>query len=87
MKGVTDAIQARLDAFAQTRFYDDMKSLVGYAGDPDPTFDAEGTYGKNARSATWVTARTIQNDVRAGKRPLPTVAEVLSELPPLVWPA
>lgn len=83
----TAAIQKHLDAFAHTRGYDDMKSLVGYAGDPHPPFALEGDYGKAARSATWVAARDILADVEGGRREAPTIAELLAELPALVWPA
>lgn len=85
---ITFAIQRRLDDFARTRGYDDMKSLVAYAGDSDPQFDKEGTYGKKARSDTWVASRSIQAQVQAGMRKLPTgIADIEADLPALVWPA
>lgn len=82
----TDAIQKRLDDFARTRGYDDMKSLVGYAGDPFPQFALEGDYGKAARSATWVAARDILAAVEAGEREAPTLEALAAELPALAWP-
>jgi hypothetical protein len=84
--GVTAAVQQRLDAFAQTRGYDSMERLITYAGDPDAQFSAEGTYGKTARSQQWAASRQIQQDVQAGRRPVPTVAQVISELPAMAWP-
>lgn len=80
------AIQVRMDKFAQTREYDNIASLVSYAGDPDPVLDAEGSYGKQVRSATWVTSRTIYAEVKAGTRQAPTLDELFAELPVLTWP-
>lgn len=81
------ATQARLDAFAQTRGYDDIKSLVTYANDPDPVFASEGQYGLQVRSQTWATVRAIRDAVLAGTRPLPSgYAEIEPELPVLAWP-
>lgn len=82
----TAEIQGRLDAFARERGYDDMASLVTYAGDTDPLFAAEGDCGKKARSATWAAARTILADVTAGRRAIPTIGDLLAELPELKWP-
>lgn len=84
---LTTSIQLRLDDFARTRGYDDMKILVTYAGDTDPQFDKEGTYGKKARSDTWVASRAILDQVQAGTRPMPTsIADIEADLPALVWP-
>lgn len=80
------AVQRILDDFAKTRIYDDIKSATGYAGDEDPQFNLEGTYCKLMRSRYWRICYTILGQVQAGLRPLPTLEEVLKELPPLVWP-
>jgi hypothetical protein len=80
-------VDARLNDFAQSRIYDDIKSLASYAGDPDPTFNAEGTYGQTVRSQTYRTLYTILADVQSGARPMPSgYAEIEPELPPLAWP-
>ena len=39
-----------------------------------------------ARDATWAKGYEILDDVLSGKRPMPTIEEVLAELPPLEWP-
>ena len=83
---ITMAIQNLLDTTAQQRDYDDIFTLISYVDDPDPTFDAEGQAAKTWRSAVWTTARQIKADVIAGTRPMPTVEEVLSEMPVFVWP-
>lgn len=87
-RGMTAAIQARLDDFARTRGYDGIASLASYAGDPDPQFAAEGAYGRSVRSATWRKAWQIMADVQAGRRALPSgIGDIEPELPALAWPA
>jgi hypothetical protein len=79
--------QARLDAFAQTRHYDDIKSASDYAGCSVPRFDVEGTYCRDARAETWAKLYDMLAEVQAGTRPMPAgFADVEPELPPLVWP-
>jgi hypothetical protein len=81
-------VQRRLEAWAQQREYDGIVSLCSYAGDPDPTLNAEGTLGVSMRSATWVAMKRIRAEVMAGVRPMPqTIADIEADLPVLVWPA
>ena len=82
----TAAIQARLDDFARTRNYDNALSCASYATSTNPKFAAEGQYIVAARYATWAKGYEILNAVLAGDRPMPTLEEVMAELPPLVWP-
>lgn len=84
---VTKKTQARLDQFAQTRGYDNMQSLANYAGDEDPVFDLEGTYGKRMRSQTWRAVIDLMRDIEFNIRSLPESYELIElELPVLVWP-
>lgn len=84
----SDAIQKRLDDFARQREYDGIVSLCSYAGDPDPTLNAEGTLGVTKRSQTWVKMKQIRAQVLAGTRPMPTsFADIEADLPALTWPA
>lgn len=88
IESITTRTQKRLDDFARTRYYDDIKSLSDYAGDADPVFDAEGTYGKSVRSQTWRALLNIMAAVRAGTRTMPTCYEdIEAELPVLQWPS
>lgn len=85
---ITEKTQARLDAFARTRMYDDIKSLSDYAGDDDPVFNAEGTYGKAKKSQTWRTLINYMEEVKAGTKPMPSsFSDVEPLLPVLEWPA
>lgn len=83
---VVGLVQARLDDFARTRGYDGVLSACTYATSATVKFKAEGAYCVNARDAHWSACYQILADVQAGKRAVPTVAQVLAELPALVWP-
>lgn len=79
--------QERLDAFARTRYYDDIKSACTYAGCSVPKFNAEGTYCRDARAQTWDKLYDMLAEVQAGTRPMPSgFADVEPELPVLEWP-
>lgn len=81
------ATQARLDAFARTRNYDDIKSACTYAGCSVPKFNTEGSYCQDRRAETWAKLYEMLAEVTAGTRPMPTgFSDVEPELPALVWP-
>ncbi len=82
----TAAIQRHLDAFAQTRNYDGILSAATYATSTVPKFAAEGQYAVEARDATWARAYEILAQVESGSRPMPSIEEVVAELPSLTWP-
>lgn len=82
----TVGVQHHLDAFAQTRNYDGILSATTYATSRVPEFKAEGQYAVEARDATWAMCYEILAAVEAGSRPVPTLDELLAELPVLVWP-
>lgn len=74
------AIQAHLDAQAQSLRYDNMNAIgkyVGYTNDFRTEAEALGAWA----SSCWSVAGQIEADVQAGNRLLPTVDEVLAELP------
>ena len=84
---ILEAVQARLDAFAKTRNYDNILSACTYATDIDATFSAEGQYCVAARGATWRKLYEILDEVNTGIRPEPTCyADIEPELPALNWP-
>lgn len=85
-KQFTNAIQNHLDAFAQTRNYDNILSAATYATSAIPKFKAEGQYAVEARDATWTKGYEILGEVLAGERPMPSLEEVFADLPPLAWP-
>lgn len=75
-----NAIQNHLDAKAKEFRYDNMMSARSYAGYTNP-FQTEAQTLATWCADCWTTAGTIQSDVGAGTRPMPTVDEVLAELP------
>jgi hypothetical protein len=85
-KQFTDAIQHRLDTFAQDCGYDHILSMATYVTSTNPKFQAEGQYAVEVRDATWQAAYDILNDVLDGKKPMPTLEEVFAALPDLIRP-
>jgi hypothetical protein len=86
-RSIVQATQDRLDAFARTRQYDDIKSACTYAGCSVPKFNTEGSYCQDRRAETWQALYDILAEVQAGTRPMPSsFADIEPELPALVWP-
>ncbi len=80
------AVQANLDATARSRNYDGILSLCSYAASTDPKFGAEGKAGLAWRDACWAYCYKVLADVLAGRRGIPTEAQLLAELPKFTWP-
>lgn len=80
------AVQQRLDDFAKTRNYTNIMSAATYATSTVPKFKAEGQYAVEARDATWAKCYEVLAAVETGTRPMPTLDELLAELPVLTWP-
>lgn len=81
-----DAVQKHLDAFARTRGYDNIMSACTYATSTVPKYAAEGQYAIKARDATWTKFYEVLAAGKAGSCPMPTLDELLAELPVLAWP-
>lgn len=77
-----NAVQSHLDAAARAAGYDDIKSAVTYADEPAvPKFQQEGQRFRAWRSLVWAACYVMLDDVMAGTRAVPTVDELLAELP------
>ena len=85
-QSLTSAVQKHMDNTAKERNFDDILSLCTYATSAKPKFAAEGQAGVSWRDEVWAKGYTILADVEAGTRSIPTVDELLSELPSFVWP-
>ena len=83
---ITQAVQTRLDTFAQTRNYDSILSACTYASSTVAQFASEGQLCVNLRDATWGKLYQIMQEVTDGTRPMPAgYADIEAELPALAW--
>jgi len=83
---IVTEVQARLDAFARTRGYDDIMSACTYAADPVERFAAEGQRAIELRGQTWAKLYQMLDEVQAGTRAIPFgYADIESDLPRLEW--
>ena len=88
-KKLTDAVQNWMDRRAQERGYDNIASACGYIQSTDAVFQAEAEVCVAWRDRVWRYCYNVLDEVMAGRRSIPTVEELLTELDaelPLVWP-
>lgn len=78
-------IEEYLNSRAREKGCIDITSLCTYANDPDPVYRQEGLDGVRFRSLVWKHSEAVAAEVMAGTRGIPTVEELLAELPPLEW--
>jgi len=79
-QAISSAIEKMLDEKAQEYRYDNMTSARSYAGYKNP-FQQEAQSLAVWAANCWLKAGEIEADVKAGNREMPTVEEVLSEMP------
>lgn len=79
----SSAIQQFLDKKARSLRYDDMKSVRSYAGYVN-TFQAEATHIASWCSSVWAYVGQVEAQVLAQTRTLPTIEELINELPAYV---
>ena len=84
---LTKAVQAYMDAKVQERGYDGILSACSYVNTGIERFDNEGAACRAWRSAVWNKCYAMLAEVQAGPRAVPTVEELISELPKLEWDA
>ena len=79
--------QKRLDAFAQTRGYENINSATTYISSSVDKYKNEGTYAATARDSTWSALYQIIDDATDGRREkIVDFSKIESELPSLAWP-
>lgn len=83
---LTQAVQAHLDSKAQERNYDNIHTACTYINSSDPVFASEASTLLLWRDKVWRECYAILDDVKAGRRPIPSVSELLAELPEFHWP-
>lgn len=82
-RAVTAAVQSHLDAAAQLRGFDNIFTAATYVGSVIPRFNNDATALRNWRDLCWAYCYQVLADVQAGTRTIPTVEELLAELPTL----
>ena len=85
-KMLTDGVQNYMDSKVQERNYDNVHTCVGtYLYSPIEKFRKEAEAVRDWVSYVWEKCYAILAEVKAGTRPIPTLEEVIAELPVLVW--
>ena len=85
-KMLTDGVQAYMDSKVQERNYDNVHTCVGtYLYSPIDKFRKEAEAVRDWVSYVWEKCYAILDEVKAGTRPIPTLEEVIAELPVLEW--
>ena len=73
-------VQSHLDTKAQEAGYDNILTACSYAGAPNP-FEAESKTFVTWRGNVWAYCYSELQKVIAGTRPMPTLEDIISELP------
>lgn len=86
VKLVKDKTQSLMDAFAQTRGYDNMGSLCNYSTSGVPVYQVESARGIYLRDLTWTNLNNYINEVSTGVQPVPTSWSMIEVfLPAYTW--
>lgn len=81
------AIQHHVDAAARSKLFRDGVTLASYTTSTNQQWAAEAQAFVAWRDQVWAYAYQELARVTGGERPQPTVAQILSELPLISWPA
>ena len=84
-KHYENAVQAHLDATAQSRGYDDTYTCLSYLSSTDEVWRTEANIFNAWRDAVWRRCHEILNAFMAGEIPQPTIEEVIAMLPAIEW--
>jgi hypothetical protein len=76
------AIQSKLDELAQAEGFDSIHTAASYADESAvKSFQDHGIMFREKRSLIWAASYEIMAEVKAGSRAMPTIDELLAELP------
>lgn len=84
-KMLIDGVQSYMDTLAQTRGYDNIHTACSYINSTDVVFAREGRACLEWRDRVWRTCYNILDAVMGGQREVPTLEELIGELPKLDW--
>lgn len=82
---LTRAVEQYMDAVASAKGYDDRKTCTLRAGYLGP-WQAEGQAFGAWMDNCWTYCYQVQANVAAGVRTIPAEAELIAELPVMIWP-
>lgn len=80
-----NAVQAHLDATAQTRGYDNTYTCLSYLSSTDEIWKRESNAFNAFRDSVWRKAHEILNAFMAEEIEQPTIDEVIAQLPEIDW--
>ena len=80
-----DSIESYMTTVVQTRNYKDIHTAASYCNSTNEKFRREGIACNKWRDDVWDKCYAILAEVKAGNRPIPTLEEVIAELPKLDW--
>jgi hypothetical protein len=81
IKRLESALDAHLDAVAQSYRYESIRTMVTYALSTNPQFAAEGNAGLQLRDAVYTRGIEVIEEVEAGERNVPTEEELIALMP------
>lgn len=81
-----EGIQKYLDSTAKNYGYDSMLSAVSYVNSTYPKFAAEAAACIAWRDSVWLYCYQVMQGILDNSRSIPTIEELISELPQLSWP-
>jgi hypothetical protein len=81
IKRLESALDAHLDAVANSYRYESIRTMVTYALSTNPQFAAEGNAGLQFRDAVYSIGIEIIAEVQAGNREIPTESELIALMP------
>lgn len=80
-----DGVQEHMDEMAKTRGYDNILSACSYINTGVERFDIEGEQARKWRSQVWAYCYEYLDEVLAGERQIPSLEELIYELPVIDW--
>ena len=85
-KRLTDGVENYMNSVVQERNYDNITTCIGrYYNSPVDKFRLEAQAVNVWVSEVWVKCYAILDEVLAGTREIPTLEELINELPVLDW--
>ena len=79
-------IEAWMNSVVAERDYDSIYTCIArYTNSPNPKYAQEAKAVKDWNTLVWDKCWDILKEVKEGKRAIPTLGEVIAELPVLEW--